>query len=72
MYKASLPQYAEFRKTAYGQNAAAPGLNGSSVAINLLAADQKALQSNKLAVFWEQYFQDNGVSVEGFSRVEGL
>lgn len=72
MYKASLPQYAEFRKTAYGQNAIAPGLNGSSVAINLLAADQKTLQNTKLAVFWEQYFQDNGVSVEGFSRVEGL
>ena len=72
MYKANLPPYADFRKTAYGQNAVAPGLQGSSVAINLLAADQKALQNTKLSMFWEQYFQDNGVSVEGFSRLEGL
>ncbi|MCF5469016.1 hypothetical protein [Pseudomonas syringae] len=72
MYKASPLSYADFRKTAYGQNAMAPGLHGSSVLINLLAADQKALQNTRLSMFWEQYFQDNGVSVEGFSRVEGL
>lgn len=72
MYKAALPAYADFRKTPYGQNAVAPGLQGASVVINMLAADQKTLQNNKLATFWEQYFQDNGASVEEVSRVEGL
>ncbi|MBC3409818.1 hypothetical protein HU720_00665 [Pseudomonas sp. SWRI51] len=72
MYRSNLAAYEDFRKTAYGQNAVAPGLQGSSVTINLLAADQKTLQNTKLSVFWEQYFQDNGASVEGFSRVEGL
>lgn len=72
MYKAALPAYSDFRKTPYGQNAVAPGLKDASVVINMLAADQKTLQNGKLAAFWEQYFQDNGASVEEVSRVEGL
>lgn len=72
MYKATLPAYEDFRKTPYGQNAVAPALQGTSVVIHMLSAENRALQNGKLATFWEHYFMDNGASVEEVSRVEGL
>ena len=55
-----------------GRNAQAPGLNGATVTINLLANEQKTPQTNELGNFWAQYFEANGASVEGITAMEGL
>ena len=72
MYKNKRHNYAEFAKSPYGRNAQAPGLNGATVTINLLANEQKTPQTNELGNFWAQYFEANGASVEGITAMEGL
>ncbi|WP_223545208.1 hypothetical protein [Pseudomonas sp. A-B-19] len=72
MYKGALPTYAEFRKTPYGHLSVAPGLEGASVTINLLAADQKTVPYPKLTQFWAEYFEANGASLEAIEPMEGL
>lgn len=72
MYKRPQLNYKEFKSGGYAPKTTAPALDGVSVTINMMTAEQGVATYHKRAEFWAQYFSINGANLDGVDPMEGL
>lgn len=72
MYKRPLLNYKEFKAGGYAPKTTAPALDGASVTINMMTAEQGVAPYQKRSEFWAQYFSTNGANLDGVEPMEGL